>query len=122
MFSLYNKNFGKHTFFTEHNLTMTGNLSWGKKEGIWIENYDKYIGEFTYINDVKEGPAKISFYNGDIEELNYSNGIKNGPATLYYPNGDIKKLTYKNDKVDGNVKIIHPDGTITEYFTLTIDD
>ena len=67
------------------------------------------IQECAYINNVKEGPCKKIYENGDISQCIYKNGSREGLYKLTCANGDVSECFYKNGKQEGPKKWTYAD-------------
>ena len=68
----------------------------------------------TYVNRIKNGPAKKYYENGKIQfEINYKDGKKNGIVKWYYENGKLyRESVYVNGKIDGIQKKYYESGKL----------
>ena len=68
----------------------------------------------TYVNRIKNGPAKKFYENGKTQfEINYKDGKKNGIVKWYYDNGKLyRESVYVNGKIDGIQKKYYESGKL----------
>ena len=70
------------------------------KNGIYSSfDQEGYKFDVPFINDIKEGTARI--YDGDIliKEIEYKNNKRNGRTRTYHENGAIMEDTYYVDDI-----------------------
>lgn len=125
------------------NLSESGTLKGGKREGAWTEYYSNGIVKTvtSYVNGLKEGAKvelgttgqlerKMDYHldqlHGEYKEFKYStlreeryyqNGKLEGTTKIYYDNGKImEEGAYKNGTRDGLSKWYDQEGNVTiEY-------
>lgn len=90
----------------------------GKKQGIWVNSYDKVRGEpgyeeeGYYVDDRKEGEWKLFNLMGDLVGIeNYRWGLKNGPSQYFLLHGGLR--------LEQSWVAINPD---KKYDTLQVED
>lgn len=74
-----------------------------------VVNYDSGSSvEFTVDgNNIPNGKAVYTKYDGTLMHYSNKNGVKHGPATRYYPDGAIETLLYNNGIKEGPSTYIH---------------
>lgn len=70
---------------------------------------------FTFLNDMREGPATQIRSDGSTENFTYHQDKRVGPATQRWPDGTLLTYSYRNNVRYGNATKVRPNGSI-EYF------
>ena len=87
----------------EDNLTATGQLQQGKRQGSWVNRYaDGTVYEGPYVDDKRHGQWVERDADGDVREGSYVDGKQHGQWVTHFASGDVWEGPYVDGKLHGH--------------------